>query len=467
MFRKARQSIEKSAAGGKPNDAKLGPWYRQLDRQQWIVVLAAAMGWLFDAMDQRIFILARSPAIADLMGPTAGDRTEMATYVTAVFIAGWATGGLIFGIYGDRWGRVRTMLVTILIYSLFTGLSAFAVSVWDFGAYRFLCGLGIGGEFAAGVALVAEVLPDRTRPGALAFLQMMAMLGTLMGTCLSMIFVSGVPALGVAGWRLLFFIGLLPALLLQVFRRRLRESPAWLAAAKSSGMALGDLRELLTGKPWLRHSLIGMILGLAGQLGIWGAGTWTPELIRGALAEERATAVGPETPASAEQIARQEDERALGVGLILKDIGSCLGIYLFSVVATRRGRRPAFALAMLGAMVATIYVFHSLHRRSDIWWMMPILGFFCWSLLGGYAIYFPELYPTRLRSTGIGFCYNVARYLTAAGVLGLGQLTLMFAGLHGTGMPLRLAAMTVGLIYLLGLAVLPWAPETRGRELPQ
>ncbi len=157
------------------------PWYRELNRYHWFVLTVAALGWLFDTMDQQLFTLARKPAMQELLAvPAPEDETNEAAderkqkfaknvadyggYATSIFLIGWATGGLAFGILGDRIGRARTMLLTILIYSLFTGLSAFARGFWDFAFYRFLTGLGVGGEFAVGVALVAEVMPDTARP---------------------------------------------------------------------------------------------------------------------------------------------------------------------------------------------------------------------------------------------------------------------------------------------------------------
>ena len=144
-------------------------WYKDLTRYQWFVLAVCCIGWMFDTMAQQIFNLARKPAIHDLMGAQATDA--MGAYATSVFMLGWATGGVVFGILGDRIGRVRTMVWTILCYTLFTGLSMFATSIWDFNFYRFLCGLGVGGQFAVGVALVAEVVPARARPYALGTLQ--------------------------------------------------------------------------------------------------------------------------------------------------------------------------------------------------------------------------------------------------------------------------------------------------------
>jgi MFS family permease len=128
-------------------------WYKDLTRYQWLVLAVCCVGWMFDTMAQQIFSLARKPAIHDLMGARATDA--MGAYATSVLMVGWATGGVVFGILGDRIGRVRTMVWTILCYTLFTGLSMFATGIWDFNAYRFLCGLGVGGQFSVGVALVA------------------------------------------------------------------------------------------------------------------------------------------------------------------------------------------------------------------------------------------------------------------------------------------------------------------------
>ncbi len=146
-----------------PADSDLStnqPWWSDLNGYHWFVLAMAALGWLFDTMDQQLFVLVRTPALRELLGPNA-NLTLYGSWATAIFIAGWATGGLIFGLFGDRFGRARTMMLTILVYSVFTGLSALSRQWWDFAVYRFLTGMGVGGEFAAGVSLVAEVMPSR------------------------------------------------------------------------------------------------------------------------------------------------------------------------------------------------------------------------------------------------------------------------------------------------------------------
>jgi MFS family permease len=486
-----------------------------MNRYHWWVLAVATLGWFFDSMDQRLFVLARTPALRQLLPEVSeAELGNYAGYATAIFILGWATGGLVFGLFGDRWGRARTMMVTILIYSLFTGLSALAQTWWDFAVFRFLCGMGIGGEYAAGVALVAETVPARARPYCLGLLQGLAALGQVSGSLVSLAIgpqaeypLGGLAGLsdlgdGVAGWRLLFLVGIFPSLLVVVIRLGLREPESWLharacarAARETAGdefhRQMGDLREIFGDRRWRRHLWVGMILGMAGQVGIWGIGFWSPELIRAAQLEQRRQALGPPArdsrdgaepldlaglaaaaaPTQAEAGAllqewRDEDDRYVGLCTVLQDLAGMMGIYAITWFTVRTGRRPAFAVAYLLGFGATIWVFGCLQSGADGYWMMPVLGFSVSSVFGGFAIYFPELFPTRLRATGTGFCYNVARYITALGPLTLGKLTLLYASC-GWAMPLRPAAISLAGIYLVGVCILPFAPETKGRPLPE
>jgi MFS family permease len=428
-----------------------------MSRTEWWILITACLGWMFDTFDQRIFILARSAAMVSLLpnGASLAEQTQAGTWMTSIFIAGWATGGLIFGVYGDKIGRVRTMALTIGIYSLFTGLSALSVGLWDFGFYRFMTGIGIGGEFAAGAALIAESLPGRIRPYALGFVQVVAMVGTLLGTLSSMAIEVTVKYQGVEGWRILMLVGTLPALLLIPLRFHVKESELWLSAreaARDGQVRLGGIR-ILFGREWRRVSLVGVTLGFAGQLGLWAIGTWTPELMRSVLGTDvRLTA--------------QDLSHIIGTGLILKDVASALGIMAFTWCAQQFGRRPAFAMSFVLSLGAVLLTFGTMQHQSDIYWMMPLLGATVWSVLGGYSLYYPELYPTNLRSSGIGLCYNTARYLTALGILGMGHLLALFAA-AGSEIPLRPAAMTFSICYLVGLIALVWAPETKSAPLPE
>jgi MFS family permease len=449
-------------AAAPPAETDKRYWFQLLNRYHWFVLIVAALGWLFDCMDQRIFIFSRQAALTELLrGPegTAASVADVTWYsglATTIFMLGWATGGLIFGVLGDRWGRARTMLLTILAYSLFTGLTALSQHWWDYVTYRFLSGMGVGGEFAAGVALLAEAMPARARTWALGLLQALSAIGNIIGSQLGG---------HIQDWRHLFLVGIGPALLVIVVMRHLKEPETWKQTVKkleaTEGPAepsLGSLSDLLGERRWRYHTIIGVLLAVSGVIGLWGVGFWTFELVDKVL-----TGQGYE---------QSLINSIKADGTTLQDVGAALGIFVFSWIAARMGRRTAFACGFLAALGATVLVFGTLHRETDIYWMLPLLGFCNLSLFGGYAIYFPELFPTRLRSTGTGFCYNVARYLAAAGPFTLGYLVLGYqhllaaAGTDRT-LPFRYATITVAAIYLLGLFVLPFAPETKGKPLPE
>jgi MFS family permease len=251
-------------------------WYRELNGYHWFVLIVAALGWLLDCFDQQLFVLARQSAMRELLAgtPTQARIDEFGTYATSVFLMGWGIGGLIFGVMGDRIGRARTMIITILMYSLFTGLSALSQGFWDFALYRFLTGMGVGGEFAVGVALVAEVMPDRARPYCLSLLQALSAIGNIsaalvgmsMGKLVELDLVQSV-------WRPMFVIGAVPAVLALIVRWRLREPERWQQAAHEDEVArkLGSYRELFT-----HRSGAGMRWSGWGWLspGLWAFGAW-------------------------------------------------------------------------------------------------------------------------------------------------------------------------------------------------
>ena len=404
-------------------------------------------------MDQQLFTLARRPAITELLGPgaTSSAIAEYSGYATMVFMIGWASGGVFFGILGDRIGRVRTMIFTILCYSLFTGISVLSTGVWDFAVYRFLTGLGVGGQFAVGVALVAESLPDKARPYALGWLQASSawgnMLAALVGMSLGALEESGVIG---AAWRLMFVVGAVPAFLCLFIMRRLEEPARW-REARREGVKRGSIAELFSTPRWRHNAIVGMLLAFAGVVGLWGIGFFSVDLLRVVLDQTNLSA-GRKTFWT-------------GVTSLLQNLGAFVGIYAFTHLTARVGRRKAFAMAFLAAMGMTAYTFWNLDSFDDIFWMIPLMGACQLALFGGYAIYLPELFPTRLRSTGTSFCYNVGRFVAALGPLALGLLTSRVF-VH-KAYPMRYAGVTMCLVFLIGLATVPFAPETRDKPLPE
>jgi MFS family permease len=393
-------------------------------------------------------------------GATGASITAQAGYATSIFMIGWALGGVIFGVLGDRIGRVRTMIATILFFTVFTGLSVFAVGVWDFNLYRFLCGLGVGGQFAVGVAMVAETIPDRARPYALGMVQAFSTVGNMMaalsGILLGRLEQSGVIA---GAWRYLFLVGALPAPLALVVFKKLKEPEQWLKARAEKGK-LGSFRELLLTNPrWRRNAIAGLLLAFAGVVGLWGIGFFSPDLLRPVL-ERSFRAQGFSGAELAGKVTIW-----IGVTSLLQNFGAFFGVHAFTWLSQYWNRRKAFAISFIAAMGMTAFTFWNLKTIGDIFWMIPLMGFTQLALFGGYAIYLPELFPTRLRSTGTSFCYNVGRLAAAAGPFTLGLLTSrVFAG-HAE--PMRYAGVAMCLVFLVGLAALPFAPETKGQPLPE
>ena len=561
-----------TAAPADDSSNATGPWWKELNRYHWFVLVVAALGWLFDTMDQQLFNLARVPAMRELLAPAPGVSPAQADVdiyggiSTSIFLLGWATGGLGFGIMGDRIGRAKTMLLTILLYSLFTGLSALSWDPWSFAGFRFLTGLGVGGEFAVGVALVAEVMPVRARPFALGLLQALSAVGNISAAIISLVLVD-LEERGAVGsaWRIMFVIGAVPALLAILIRRRLKEPEQWQAASDEQlKKQLGSYSELFANPRWRKNALVGLIMAASGVIGLWGIGffsidlnrsvfrkTFESELRKNGEAEKdrdylRAIVSNPQgfkdaksTPqpnqllalvpgnkdaeaifsallnrskanedlSAAETIASisQSDEEktrrleylsgsetvadastlddhanrikarakklTYKLGLwaaitsIMLNIGAFFGIYAFTYVTHYTGRRPAFAVAFILALLSTVMVFGYLTEFSQIFWMIPIMGFCQLALFGGYAIYFPELFPTHLRSTGTSFRYNVGRFVAALGPLALGALSKYI--FSGYSEPMRPAGVMMSSIFLLGLLVLPFAPETKGKPLPE
>lgn len=426
----------------------------------WLVVIIASAGWLFDCMDQRLFVLARESALKELLGSDVAAQAALKTYIgyaTTSMIVGWATGGIFFGMMSDKWGRVKTMVATLLVYSGFTGLCGMAQGWVDFTIYRFLVGLGVGGMFGAATTLVAESVPGRMRAVALGSLQTLSACGNMFGSLISLQIQPGTLNFwgNLSGWRVLFFVGILPSLLVIPIIFVLKEPEPWKlarAAARSGDASkrVGSVKELFTNPRWRRNSIVGLMLGVSGMIGLWGIGFFSPELISTALKDSP----------------QQTVDTVRAWGTFFQDIGSFVGMFMFTFVAAWLSRRLAFLCAFVLCLFTTAYVFHNLRTAADAYWMLPMMGFAQLAVFAGYSIYFPELFPTRLRGTGVGFCYNTVRYLAAPAPMVLGQLSVALRD-HGVVEPFRVAAVIMCSVYILGIVALIWAPETKGKPLPE
>ena len=360
-------------------------WYSHLNRYHWFVLGVAALGWLFDTMDQQLFVLARPAAMRELLpeeaDPVAFEQSirVYGNYATSIFLAGWAVGGLVFGVLGDRFGRAKVMMITILIYSVFTGLSSFSLGFWDFALYRFLTGLGVGGEFAVGVSLVAEVMPAAARSQSLGLLQALSTVGNVTAAMINLgLGVAEEQGLVDSPWRIMFLIGALPALLALVIRRKLKEPERWQQVSHDDlgKKHLGSYRELFRDPTLRKHALLGLLLACSGVIGLWSVGFFTPDLMRTvqrprvmkqvvadltaqataagdtqrvALIELAATAPDPAVPESSALAAvRAEVNRMAGGRLaqwgsytaLMINLGAFFGMFGFGSLAERLGADP-------------------------------------------------------------------------------------------------------------------------------
>lgn len=536
----------------------------------WLVVILAASGWLFDCMGQRIFVLSREPALRELLGATATDTVRRwGGIATFLLMVGWATGGIIFGLLSDRVGRVKTMVATLLAYSVFSGISGFAHTGAEFLIYRFLFGLGVGGMFGAATTLVAESVPRHFRTVALGSMQALSACGNMLASALSLKIIPGQENYWghYSGWQVLSFVSVFPALTAVPMLMILKEPESWkkakaLAAQGKEAKSVGSLGDLFSHPRWRKNLLVGVCLGVAGMVGLWGIAFFSPELITTAFKDRpllvtdilrpgqicsalnsggspavvvlksklspeftgKLARVRTSEPVRADVVAglagefnrmirgaglydaeafqgvtlkkgtmnliqvleKKADARNLyflnrqlveqvfpgairelqttidetrSTGTFLQDLGALFGMFAFTMAAAYLSRRTAFLGAFVLCMVVVAYVFYSLKTASDVYWMLPLMGFATLSVFAGYSIYFPEIFPTRLRGTGVGFCYNTVRYLAAPFPFLLGWLSGFLAFRH-------VAVMMCG-IYLVGIVALVWAPETKGQALPE
>ncbi len=438
-------------------------WFQGVPKYAWLVLVIAALGWLFDAMDQNLFTLVRQPSIKELLAPhVPADQLDAAAkalggQITAIFLIGWAVGGFTFGILGDKLGRSRTMIITILIYAIFTGLNGFVQTPWQYALCRFLTALGVGGEFAAGAALVAEVWPERSRPMALGLLQALSALGNMMAAGINYY-------LGAMDWRYVFFVGALPALLVVWIRAAVKEPEKWqhakdLAHDDPARKELGKMSELFTDPVLRRNTLAGVLLATAGVGGAWGVAFFLPDLI-GSVMKPMVAGMAP-----AEANASLAQWRS--IAFFIQNVGAGLGMFSYAALSERIGRKPAMALFFVLAFFAVqgTFMFVRSFEQARIWAFF--LGFCAFAPFSAYCVYFPELYPTRLRATGVGFCYNCARILAAGAPFILGGIASRFASATDETAGLRTAASIVAFIYVTGFIGLYFAPETKGRPLPE
>jgi MFS family permease len=413
------------------------PWWRTLTRYEWLVLFAAWLGWVFDVMDTALFNFAKNPMLQELLkGASQARRDQIDGRLGAVLLVGWAVGGLLFGVMADRWGRVRTLTVTVLIYCLFTGATALCHTWQEVAAVRFFTALGIGGEWAAGAALLAETFPDRARAGGAALLQSAAAFGPWFAALINI-------AVPPEHWRWLFLVGIAPAAITVALRFWIREPERWKSAAAPKANPWTPLKRLFTEKPWRKHAVIALLLGVSVIAASNNISYWLPNLNKWANPGLGAAVV----------------QGRLSRLTLVMHVGTLIGVILMPWLCNRIGRKRALLIFLVLSPLSVWLATNGAGSYGRLMLLAPVMSLFTIGMSAAFVLYFPELFPTALRATGIGLAYNTGRVLTAA-------VLVLTGSLAGASSSISSAVAITALVPVIGLVALVFAPETRGRALP-
>ena len=418
-------------------------WYHGVSHAQWLVLVIACATWIFDSYDAQIFNVTRTDILADVLHLRAGDAAikfwgEM---FLGIYLIGGAIGGSYFGSLADRIGRRPTMIITILIYTTFSGLTCLAQTGWQVAALRFVVAMGTAGAWAVGASFVAEVFSARSRAQAGALFHSTSNIGTALASLVGM-------AVG-TNWRLAYLLGVLPVAMVFWVRACVQESPSWKEQADKAGsQPRGNFKDLLLVRPWAPRALLGMCLAAVGIGTYWCITVGGQDLVQDFLVRHGVDAAA----------ARPRAQFAYG---FLINGGGFLGAIAFGPLAHWLGRRRAFGAVMLGGMFIVPVTWYLPQAYGQLLCLLPVYGFLTFGFHAGFAFYFPELFPTHLRGTGTGFCFNGGRLLAA-----------VFLGFSGwlksrPNLDLREAVCILALLYLVGLVCLWFLPETKGEKLAE
>lgn len=428
---------------------------RGLTRYQWAIFFIAWLGWALDATDFGLFSIVLKPAVNELLGgaATPAQIGRIGGILAMVGLLGWAFGGFMFGIIADYIGRVRTLALSILIYSVFTACQGFSHTTLELGIFRFLGGLGTGGEIIVGIPLVAEAFADTAqRARVLGVMMTGGAFGSLIGG-----WVYGL--VGPYGWRWVFFVGVAPALLLAFLRRGMVEPEHFEAvkarrlAAKATGATNAEDREFLRFVPLQLfnrenrfNTLVGLLFCLGTLLAIWTTVIWLPTIIRQILGNTGITGAVAIPYVSH--------------GMMLWGIGGIFGYASFGFIADAIGRKPAIIFYNLGTLALGLTLYLALGTYTLYPYLLPVYGFFVLGVFSGHAVYLPELFPTHVRATAVSFCNGSGRIITSTGPLVAGLLVAYFGGFtQGAAIMTCFALLSIFAMFL--------GRETREDPLPR
>ena len=430
------------------------PWYRAIDKSQWRALAAANLGWLFDGYETYALILTLGMALHQLLAPSQYAKIPMfAGGVIAITLLGWGLGGILGGVLADYIGRKRMMIYAMIGYSVLTGLTALSWSWLSFALLRFLVGIAIGSEWGTGTAMVAELWPNGTRGKGAGLMQCGLGIGFFVASAI-WLFVSGT---GHMAWRYMYLLGIVPAIVTLWIRGRVPESGLWektnehrtraLARAnrgeqldeKERHLTRFTLAELFADPKVRRNTLIGLLMSGTTTLAWWGISTWVPPYI-GSLAAKG----GLSAP-----------QWASYAGMVY-NVGAVAGYVGLGFLADRFGRKPVTFAYFVISLILTPVLFLWTHNLIALLVVTLVNGFFTLGQYSWMPTWLPELYPTRMRATGVAFSFNIPRFVAFLGPLVAGTLIAHFGGYSK-------AATIVGLIYIVGIVATPFMMETHGK----
>lgn len=394
------------------------------------------------------------PCLTELLGKGASPATISyhGGIIVAIQMFGWGLGGLTLGVVGDYFGRARTLALSIFVYAVFTGICAVAPNWWMLALFRFFAGWGIGSEWAVGTALINETWPARSRVVASGIMAASFGFGALVAGFVNLL-------IGTHGWRLVFLVGIIPAILVSIVRRRIPESKKWeetdarrreIRGRMETGKSVSEAERNLAAftlvalfkKPWRRSVIAGLFMAFAVSSGYWGSMTWLPAHAANLAIAAKANPV----------------EASMWVWIVC-NCGTVVFTLIFAMLTDTIGRRGSFILTCVLSMAVLAYVYLGVTNYHTLYFVVPLLGIVSGGF-GIFAVWLPEMFPTHLRSTGASFCYNVARIGSCAGPFIGGSLVLFFGSIPK-------AACAMGASFIIGLIAVMFAPETKGKPLQE
>jgi len=430
-------------------------WIRGFTRYQWMVFMACWLGWTLDGTNFTLFAFVLKPAVTELVGGTASVAVigRVGGYLAMTGLLGWAFGGFIFGTVADYIGRVRTLFISIAMYSVFTAMQGFAHTVFQLGLFRFLGGLGTGAELVVGIPLVAEAFAENSRARVLGLMMTGAAFGNLLAAQ-EYHFLAGY------GWRVVFFSGIAPALLLLMMRRGMVE-PERFAAVRARREALAAAQHHNEhDKEFMRFSwlqlfnaenrystMVGLLFATGTLLAIWTSQIWLPT-IQGIMLHKQGITGAAVVP-------------YITLGMEMFGIGGIFGYASFGFLADALGRRPTIILYSLGTLVFGCGLYLGASTWGPYPYILPLFGFCVFGVFSGHAVYLPELFPTHMRGTAVAFCNGSGRLITSFGPLVAGLLVAPFGGNFA-----KAAAVMTGFALLSIVGVL-LGRETKHDDLPR